>query len=205
MARTRTAQAVGRHRITILKIAFLVILPLLVFTRPAYSGDELVHEVAESLGMLFVIAGVLGRFWSTLYSGGRKNQTVVQDGPYSMCRHPLYFFSTVAMIGFGLMTGSLVLLLVITGVTFAVLWNTARNEEEFLRGKFGADYAAFADRVPAIIPNPFLFSTPRMVTFDVTQLRRNLRDAVGFLSLLPIAEFLEFLHESAEFPTIAIW
>lgn len=51
---------------------------------------------------LKIVACVLIGFWSILYIGGRKNQMIMQDGPYSMCRHPLYLFSTIGVFGFGL-------------------------------------------------------------------------------------------------------
>lgn len=202
---TTTISALQRHRITILRLLFLGLLPLLLFTRSAWDGSEGIHEITEAVGALMVISGVLGRFWSILYSGGRKNSEVVQDGPYSVCRHPLYLFSTMCFVGFGILMGSLVLTLVFAGVTFAVLWTTARHEESFLRDRFGDRYAEYAARVPSIIPDPRLFSTPQHVTFDVQHLRTNLRDALVFLSLLPLAELIEYLHETTILPSFPIW
>jgi protein-S-isoprenylcysteine O-methyltransferase Ste14 len=34
--------------------------------------------------------GATLRLWSTLYIGGRKRVVLVSDGPYSLCRNPLY-------------------------------------------------------------------------------------------------------------------
>ena len=127
-----TQSALQRYRITILRALFLLILPLLLFTKSAWEGNAAVHETTEVVGALLVIAGVLGRFWSILYSGGRKNQTIVQDGPYSICRHPLYLFSTIAVVGFGVLMGSLILTVVLGGLTLAILAATARDEERFL-------------------------------------------------------------------------
>ena len=39
--------------------------------------------------LLFVYGGAL-RLWATLYVGGRKGRVVVCEGPYSLCRNPLY-------------------------------------------------------------------------------------------------------------------
>ena len=197
--------ALQRHRITILRGLFLCLLPLLLFTRTAWEHSPVIHETAEVVGALLVISGVLGRFWSILYSGGRKNTEVVQDGPYSICRHPLYLFSTMCLVGFGILIGSAVLTLVFGGVTFAVLWMTARDEEAFLRDRFGDRYVNYAARVPAIIPDLRLFSTPQDVTFNVGHLRTNLRDALVFFSLLPLAELLEYLHEATILPSVLIW
>lgn len=117
----------------------LVMLPLIFFTRPSMPLPTLIMEILKNLGILLVIAGVLGRFWSILYIGSRKNVLVMQDWPYSVCRHPLYLFSTIAVLGFGLMLGSLLPTLVKTGLTFYVLNDIASKEEKFLRSEFRTD------------------------------------------------------------------
>lgn len=202
---TRSVPLIQRHRINILRAVFLCLLPLLLFTRSGWETHPAIHETMEAAGALLVIGGVLGRFWSILYSGGRKNATVVQDGPYSMCRHPLYLFSTMAVVGFGILIGSFVLTLAFGGLTFLILMMTARKEEAFLRDKFGPAYDDYARRVPAILPRPSLFRTAGEVTFDVAHLRRNFQDAVVFLAFIPLAEFMEFLHETGAVPAIALY
>jgi len=86
------------RRIKILRVAFVLMLPLLIVVEPAYSDVSILDEALEPFGALLVIAGVLGRFWAILYIGGRKNREVVITGPHSVCRHPLYLFSTLATL-----------------------------------------------------------------------------------------------------------
>jgi protein-S-isoprenylcysteine O-methyltransferase Ste14 len=190
-------------RVNILRLAFLLAVPLLVFTHSAWP--EPVFEVLEVLGLAFIIAAVLGRFWAILYIGGHKNQTVMQDGPYSICRHPLYLFSTLGVLGLGLMLGSIVVTLFLGAMTFAILAATARKEEAFLRGEFGPDYDTYAARVPMIVPRLSGFRTEGEVTISVPHLRQNLMDALVFLSFIPLAEALEFLNENHMLPGIALW
>lgn len=204
-ARIVAAPANQRRRIATLRIAMLICLPAIVFTRPGAPVPELPLEIVECLGILLIIAGVLGRFWSILYIGGRKNAEVMQDGPYSICRHPLYLFSTLAVLGFGLMLGSVVVTLVMTGAVFAILTDIAAKEERFLRGTFGSAYDAYAARVPRILPATGKFRTAPMVTFDVVTLRRNLRDALVFLSLIPLGELMEYFKGVGGWPTLPIW
>lgn len=80
-------------------MTFIAVFPLILFSRSAWMDPEWVFELLEVLGISLVIFAVLGRFWSILYIGGRKNKEVMQDGPYSMCRHPLYQFSTMGVVG----------------------------------------------------------------------------------------------------------
>ncbi|NGM44230.1 isoprenylcysteine carboxylmethyltransferase family protein [Rhodobacter sp. SGA-6-6] len=194
-----------RLRITILRATFLLCLPLILFTRSAWMEPEWLFEILEAFGIFAVIAGVLGRFWAILYIGGRKNHRVMQDGPYSMCRHPLYFFSTLAVVGFGLMLGSLVLTVLLGGLTFLILSQTAAREEARLREMFPGAYEAYAARVPRILPDPRLFRTDEEVVFSVSQLRRNFADALVFLAFIPLAELMEWLKHIQAVPSIALW
>lgn len=205
MSETLSRYPLERLRITILRATFLLCLPLILFTRSAWMRPEWVFEILEAIGIFAIIAGVLGRFWSILYIGGRKNNQVMQDGPYSMCRHPLYFFSTLAVAGLGLMLGSLVLTAVLGGLTFVILSQTAAREEARLRQMFPGAYAAYAAQVPRILPDPRLFRTEENVMFSVSQLRRNFADAVVFLSFIPLAELMEWLKQIDAVPSIALW
>lgn len=88
------------------------------------------------LGILCIIGAVIGRFWAILYIGGRKNMVVMQDGLCSICRQPLYLFSTLAAVGFGLTLGSVIVTAVVRNLAFAILSMTAAREERYLRQTF---------------------------------------------------------------------
>lgn len=200
---TRTVAVNQAMRINILRLAFVASLPLIIFTRSAWS--EGVFEVMEIIGLALVIAAVLGRFWAILYIGGHKNRTVMQDGPYSVCRHPLYFFSTLGVIGFGCLLGSLVVTAVLGALTLAILAATARKEEAFLRGTFGSAYDDYAARVPMILPKPSLFRTSDTITVSVPHLRTNLMDALVFLLFVPLAELIEYAKDLRRFTTYPLF
>lgn len=194
-----------RRRIAVLRLAALAALPVVLLTRSAWADRHWAFELIENLGLLLVIVAVLGRLWAILYVGSVKNRTVMQDGPYSICRHPLYLFSTLGVVGFGLMLGSFVFALGLGAAVLAVLAETARREERFLRAEFGGAYAAYAARVPRIWPRPSGFQTPATVTSSVRHLRTNLFDALVFLSFIPLAEAMEAVKEAGLLPTIALW
>jgi protein-S-isoprenylcysteine O-methyltransferase Ste14 len=204
MSRTaRPAEVNQAVRINILRLAFLLCLPAIVFTQSVWP--EVAFELMEIVGLAAIIAAVLGRFWSILYIGGHKNNTVMQAGPYSVCRHPLYLFSTLGVLGLGLMLGSIVLALVFACLTLLILSVTARKEEAILRGRFGSAYDDYAARVPMILPKPSLFQSPQSITVSVPHLRENLMDALVFLSFIPLAELMEMLKEMSLLPTFPIF
>lgn len=203
MARTRSLPVNQAIRVNILRLTFLLALPLMLVSRSVWP--EGVFELLEFAGLALVIAAVLGRFWAILYIGGHKNQQVMQEGPYSICRHPLYLFSTLGVCGLGLMLGSLVLFLVLGGLAFAILSVTARKEEAFLRHKFGPAYDDYAARVPMILPRLSGFRSERTLTVSVPHLRENLMDALVFLTFIPLAELLELLKDHQVVPTFPVW
>lgn len=189
-----------RIRIWGLRGLALLAAPLVLFTRPAWAADGWAVETMETLGIYLVVAAVVGRFWAILYIGGRKNREVVRDGPYSVCRHPLYLFSTLGVVGFGLMLGSLTLALALGGAVGLALWATAGREEAWLRQDLGPAYAAYAAEVPRLWPRPSLFRTPPRITVAMGALRTNFADALVFLALLPLAELLEGAKASGWLP-----
>lgn len=194
-----------RARVALLRVILIATIPLIVFSTPAWGLESITLEVFENVGILLLIAGVIGRLWAILYSGGRKNREIVQIGPYSICRHPLYLFSTIAVLGLGMMLGSIVLTVLITGTVFAVLSATARREEVHLREKFGPAYGQYAARVPQILPSPFAYISTQEVTVDVRAFHRTIADAISFLMLIPLAEFVEVLRETQAIPQFVIW
>lgn len=113
--------------------------------------------VAAAIGsVVLVIAAVktLGKEWSITARvvTGHKLATA---GPYNMVRHPIY----TGMLGMLIATGIAVSYwqaLVIAGLIFlAGTMIRIRSEERLLRETFGAEFEAYARRVPALIPGLF--------------------------------------------------
>lgn len=77
---------------------------------------------------------------------------LVTGGPYSFCRHPLYLSFIVLILGLDLWLGS------VLGVAHTLFLSIpsavyrARVEDGLLREKFGAEWAAYAERVGFLLP-----------------------------------------------------
>ncbi|MER9695773.1 isoprenylcysteine carboxylmethyltransferase family protein [Mesorhizobium sp. M0179] len=173
---------------------------LLLFTKPFLVEGSDGHEYIEALGIGFVLVCFLGRLWSILYVGGRKNDELVTIGPFSMSRNPLYFFSTVGAAGVGLMYGSVLVAAALALVSYLVIRVTVRKEAEFLFGKFGPAYSVYAERTPPFWPNPLLFHDQAERRFSTKALRRTFTDGLYFLALFPAIETIEQLRISGMLP-----
>ena len=191
-------------RVNILRAAMLAVLPLVVIVDPAFGDVILFHEGIESVGVLMLIAGVLGRFWATLYIGGVKNREVVQDGPYSTTRNPLYVASAIAATGIGLMVGSISIAVLVGGTVTAILYMTAQKESAFLEQEFGDAYRDYAARVPFFWPDVRLFRTESERVFRPAMLRNNLRDAFVFLAFIPLVELLDLLKDHVDWTLLTL-
>ncbi|MGC8720258.1 MAG: methyltransferase family protein, partial [Thermodesulforhabdaceae bacterium] len=79
------------------------------------------EDIAKFVTMIQFIVGIIlvgiasmGRLWCSLYIAGYKKSRLITQGPYSMCRHPLYFFSFLGWVGVGLTTETFLIPLLIT-------------------------------------------------------------------------------------------
>ncbi|HTB98677.1 MAG TPA: isoprenylcysteine carboxylmethyltransferase family protein [Terracidiphilus sp.] len=113
-------------------------------------------------GLAITIGGLSFAVWARVHLGRNWSQAVMikQDhelittGPYRFVRHPIY---TGILTGF---LGVAVAMLQVRGVVaFALisvaLWSKLRLEEKWMESHFGATYAAYAQRVPALVPRPW--------------------------------------------------
>lgn len=90
------------HRINKrLFIPKLLILPAIVFalvSQHIYVEGGFWDTTWEVLSFVFLLVAALGRVWTSAYISGRKNHELVVNGPYSLTRNPLYFFSFFAYL-----------------------------------------------------------------------------------------------------------
>jgi protein-S-isoprenylcysteine O-methyltransferase Ste14 len=163
-----------------------------------------VYEAIELLGLVLILACIFGRTWCTLYIGGRKKGEVVDTGPYSVVRNPLYVFTLLGALGAGLQTGSLVLGLLtaaLTGLVFAVV---VRQEETFLAAAFPDSYPPYAARVPRFVPKLSLWRDADELVVRPALVRRTFSDALLFLLAIPGTDLIEMAQGAGWLPVIAL-
>jgi len=104
------------------------------------------------LSMVFIFGGfwLLATAWNVLYQAQRAHR-LATGGPYARIRHPQYAAFVLIMSGFLLQWPT-----IITVVMFPVLLiayaRLARREEAEVAGEFGAEYALYRARTPALWP-----------------------------------------------------
>lgn len=152
------------------------------------------HEGVEALGLALIILAIVGRGWCSLYIGGRKKAEIVDRGPYSVTRNPLYVFSFIGAFGIGAQTGSLVVGAVFALATFLVFIRTVRREEAWLAEHFGAIYEAYRARTPRFWPDVSRWRDAEELVVRPAFFLRTLRDGLTFLAAIPVMEGIEHLQ-----------
>jgi protein-S-isoprenylcysteine O-methyltransferase Ste14 len=121
-------------------------------------------------GVALAAAGEAVRLWASGHI--EKTRRLATGGPYAHTRNPLYVGSALLGLGLAAATASPWVLAAVAAY-FAVFYPPViREEARFLREKFGAEYAAWAEAVPAFLPRPSP-GGPRASRFDWARVRAN--------------------------------
>jgi protein-S-isoprenylcysteine O-methyltransferase Ste14 len=196
-------QALQRKRKLVLTLGGAVWLLLLLFTRSRWRTEApYIHALIESVGLVLILACILGRTWCTLYIGGLKKRELVTAGPYSVVRNPLYVFSAIGTAGIGAQTGSAFLALLFAAGALAVFQVVARREEAFLGATFPAEFAAYAARVPRFWPRPTQWREADELRVKPRLVRRTFLEACLFLLAVPAAQLVAWLQRLGHLPVL---
>ncbi|RKE68397.1 methyltransferase family protein [Pseudorhodoplanes sinuspersici] len=170
----------------ILLIAVFAGAVILAVSESAYPSDSAAHDAFGWLGLSLIIACILGRTWSSLYVAGRKTVELVTDGPYSIMRNPLYFFSILGTAGIGALGRSIMLTLVGACVGSLVFWMVTQQEERRLLERHGQPYAEYLRLVPRFLPNLRLWRDTETLTIRQSRVLMTFADALLFLMAVPL-------------------
>lgn len=195
----------ARYRIFISKIfgVFLILIFLLsenIWADKSYAGW--LSLILQSIGLILIIICVLGRLWAALFLCGNKTFTLVTQGPYSVVRNPLYFFSFLGVVGIGFTTGSLIGLLLIIFMFMFNYLPTIFDEEKTLERYHDENLIEYLAKVPRLIPNFSLLSEPEFYEIQPHFFRRTMFDVAWFFWVYLILVIIEKLHVFGVLPAI---
>lgn len=193
----------SRNRIRLSRLLALLLLITLSLSLTAWHDTlPLVEHGLWLVGWLCVGVGMMGRVWCATYIAGFKNVRLATEGPYSISRNPLYFFSFVAGLGVMLLTETLLLPLLFTVFFLGYYRWVIRAEEKTLLGLHGAAFSAYLARVPRFWPDLSLFTEPVSYAVSPKDIRRFLAEVVWFVWAAALIQLLEELHIQSYLPTL---
>lgn len=194
------ASLVEAARIPVSRGAAAIMLGLLLLASPReISSDS--ETLLKAAGFVLAGVGAIGRLWCSIYIGGRKTHELVMDGPYALCRNPLYLFSLIGALGVAMAAHSLTIFLLV-GVFFSLYYpGVIRSEESKLRPLYGKAFDDYCASTPVFFPRRFgnLSETPRMV--DVRLFRKDMAEVIWFILAVALMSGLDVLRAHSVLPS----
>ena len=162
-----------RKRILLSRI-FVISMIVIIIINDNFKVDTLNISTMQSLGLsvlgfIFVTLGGFGRLWASLYVEGFKTKKLITEGPYSMVRNPLYFFTYIILLGFCLVVKSIPIAITLI-VAFTVLHIPAIiKEERKLLAQHDNAYREYYNNTPRLIPN--ILKYKRTTSTDIIEVK----------------------------------
>jgi protein-S-isoprenylcysteine O-methyltransferase Ste14 len=124
-----------------------------VFSPSHFGANYYLYPII--IGLIITIAGQLIRGATIglayIIRGGKDGKVHAEDlvtkGIFNHCRNPLYIGNILMLAGVGILSNSLLFLLIFIPFFAFVYYTIVLAEENFLRNKFGQTYIAYSGRV----------------------------------------------------------
>lgn len=154
-----------------------------------------------SMGVVLASIGAIGRLWCSVYIAGYKMNALVMQGPYSLSRNPLYFFSLIGATGVAMATKTLAIPVLVV-VAFAAYYPfVIKSEEAELLRQHGKAFAVYCQMVPRFFPRRSGLFEPPSYTVLPKLIRRHVINALWFIWPLGFIQLIDVLHRLKILPT----
>jgi len=130
-------------------------------------------------GLPVSLTGLAVRAWAAGHLS--KNQTLATGGPYRYTRNPLYLGTLLVAAGLAIASRSAGLGALFAAVFLCIYLPVIQLEQQHLRTLF-PEYAAYAARVPALLPRMTPSGRPRAFQPALYMRNREYQAAAGFLA-----------------------
>jgi protein-S-isoprenylcysteine O-methyltransferase Ste14 len=182
--------------------SILIIVGADAITGLRWPADGLAYQCIMLIGIVLIIASIIGRSWSRLYLG-KPRRSIVRVGPYSVCRNPLYGFSILGAIGAAAQTSSIMLALLAGGVICLVFFLVTRNEEEdILASSQGEEYRNYMSTVPRFVPRLSLWRDVEMVQTNPRDTVKTFFESSLLLLTIPGCALIQYFQSNGLLPIL---
>jgi protein-S-isoprenylcysteine O-methyltransferase Ste14 len=190
----------AKYRTAVSRFVAVILVGILLISDHSFDQEGIYDLLFELCGVFLISVCIFGRLWSSVYMSGHKTHTLINMGPYSIVRHPLYMFSFIGTVGVGLLTENLLIL----GVLFLLFAGyyplVILAEEEKLMKKHGEEYLRYMRRVPRFVPRLSLLDEPSSFNVKTITYRRSFLETIWFIWLYIPLEIIERLHTMGILP-----
>src|ERR1700685_1514850 len=160
------ADLVARLRVT---CGFVLVAAFAWFSQPDLKS--------LALGLPVSVLGLLLRGWATGHV--EKNLRLAESGPYAYVRNPLYLGTLLVATGFAIASRQWPLAVLFAVVFLLIYLPAIELEEQHLRKLF-PEFAAYAERVPALCPRLVSVKPPERFRWQLYVRNREYQALIGF-------------------------
>ena len=191
-----------KNRILLSRVLIGCVVLLMIFSRSVWQPGLAVHIASELLAFVLVLFAAFGRLWALSYISGHKTRDLITEGPYSIMRNPLYFFSLSGALGVCILSKSIL----VSGsilLAFAFYYPLViRAEEEHLAKVHGESFRHYCSVVPSFFPKLSLFHEPKDYPVNARLFRRTFFSVMWFPLAFILIHFLGHLQEMGIVPVL---
>ena len=137
-----------RWRISVTAVSLIIGFVVTLFSGPLPAPPFWSHTILMALGWSALVLGLAIRLWGTAAIAGRKGIEVVCDGPYALCRNPLYWGTFLIAVSMTLFLQSGVFAVSLIPPVLLYLFGVVPAEERFLKLQLGRNYTSYCERIP---------------------------------------------------------
>jgi len=200
---TENTRPYRKYRVRFLRLAMAPVVLIPLVTDTTILQHPLLDLTVESVGYVLLMVGVGLRLWSTLYIGARKSRELIRQGPYSICRNPLYLGTCAIITGVALLFSNPIMLLAILILFVPATLLTITMEERHLEELFGEEYRCYRRQAPRLWPSFRHYVGLDKLEVSTRVIARAAIETSGVL-LVPLAEdVIQVLHSHNWLP--ALW
>jgi len=162
----------------------------ILFTEGIFGSNYYMYPLV--LGVIIALSGQVIRAATIglkyIKRGGKNKkvyaENLVTEGIFEHCRNPLYVGNILMLTGVGLISNSLIFMVIVVPAFCFIYQAIVLAEENYLRNKFGANYDLYCKRVNRWIPNlTGLSQTFSSMKFDWDRYLKNEYNTVYLLFL----------------------
>jgi len=184
----------SKYRIPVSRVVAVILLLIVLFSEHSWAENTIADFMLEFTGFILIGICTFGRLWSSMYISGYKDDSLIALGPYSIVRHPLYFFSFIGAVGLGLASENLIVIIVLPILYILYYKPVMLSEEEKLTGIYKQEYINFMQKTPRFLPKFSLFVEPETYMIKARRFRQSFSDVIWFFIFFMILQFIEKLH-----------
>lgn len=166
-----------------------------LFSTPDVADHSMADLALSAVGWLAFLCYLSLRVWATLYVGGRKDRELQTEGPYSLCRNPLYLGSFAFAVALACFLKSFLFCVLLLPACLFYFLVVVRAEERFLEARFQEDYRRYCRRTPRFWPKWTAFRSGPSVRVELQRFKKEafrLSCAGLFVIVLQVVLILRF-------------